>query len=128
MRHKNTGIADGQEEKDNEMGSLLDEALPTGNSPNPAGENAQDIEAPNIFQDQIILFIVATTFLRWIVTLSAEGFSSWTGTHPSLGCTTALAMATGSLPLGRRSNNHGPWHLSAEVVLAMTQHSVKEAK
>ncbi|OUC43788.1 putative zinc knuckle [Trichinella nativa] len=46
-------IADGQEEKDNEMGLLLDEALPTGNSPNPAGENAQDIEAPNIFQDQI---------------------------------------------------------------------------
>ncbi|KRY08552.1 Uncharacterized protein T12_11188 [Trichinella patagoniensis] len=41
-----------QEEKDNEMGSLLDEALPTGNSPNPADENAQDIEAPNIFQDQ----------------------------------------------------------------------------
>ncbi|KRX13729.1 hypothetical protein T07_7666 [Trichinella nelsoni] len=53
MRHKNTGIADGQEEKDNEMGSLLDEALPTGNSPNPADENAQDIEALNIFQDQI---------------------------------------------------------------------------
>ncbi|OUC43786.1 hypothetical protein D917_09520, partial [Trichinella nativa] len=72
--------------------------------------------------------VVATTFPRWIVTLSPEGFSSWTGTHPSLGCTTALAMATGSLPLGRRSNNHGPWHLSAEVVLAMTQHSVKEAK
>ncbi|KRZ96975.1 Uncharacterized protein T08_6290 [Trichinella sp. T8] len=123
MRHKNTGFADGQEEKDNEMGSLLDEAMPTGNSPNPAGENAQDIEAPNIFQDQIILFslVLPCVFLGIFP-------NSWTGTHPSLGCTTALAMATGILPLGRRSNNHGPWHLSAEVVLAMTQHSVKEAK
>ncbi|KRZ10689.1 Uncharacterized protein T11_7653 [Trichinella zimbabwensis] len=52
MRHKNTRIADGQEEKENEVGSLLDEALPAGNIPNPADENVQDIEAPNIFQDQ----------------------------------------------------------------------------
>ncbi|KRX13994.1 Uncharacterized protein T07_4146 [Trichinella nelsoni] len=52
MRHRNTGIADGQKEKDNEVGSLLDETFPAGNSPNPADENAQDIEAPNIFQHQ----------------------------------------------------------------------------
>ncbi|KRX20872.1 hypothetical protein T07_12461 [Trichinella nelsoni] len=55
MRHKNTGIADGQEEKDNEMGSLLDETLPAGNSPEEnaaADENVQDTETPNIFQDQ----------------------------------------------------------------------------
>ncbi|KRY74861.1 hypothetical protein T4B_7202 [Trichinella pseudospiralis] len=44
--------------------------------------------------------IVATTFPQWIVTLSPDGFSSWTGTHPSLGYTTALATATGSLPSG----------------------------
>ncbi|OUC48352.1 putative reverse transcriptase [Trichinella nativa] len=55
MRHKNTGIADGQEEKDNEMGSLLDEALPAGNSPErnaAADENVQDTETLNIFQNQ----------------------------------------------------------------------------
>ncbi|KRX42163.1 hypothetical protein T05_13587 [Trichinella murrelli] len=55
MRHKNTGIADGQEEKNNEMGSLLDEALPAGNSPErnaAADENVQDTETLNIFQDQ----------------------------------------------------------------------------
>ncbi|KRX68117.1 hypothetical protein T06_1613 [Trichinella sp. T6] len=72
--------------------------------------------------------IFATTFPRWIVTLSPDGFSSWTGMHPSLGCITVLATATGSLPSDRCSNNHGPWQLSAEVVLAMTQHSVKGAK
>ncbi|KRY08592.1 hypothetical protein T12_6117 [Trichinella patagoniensis] len=55
MRHKNTGIADGQEEQDNDVGSLLDEALPAGNSPErnaAADENVQDTETPNIFQDQ----------------------------------------------------------------------------
>ncbi|XP_003370819.1 putative integrase core domain protein [Trichinella spiralis] len=55
MRHKNTGIADGLEEKDNEMGSLLEEALPAGNSPErntAADENVQDTETPKIFQDQ----------------------------------------------------------------------------
>ncbi|XP_003369036.1 conserved hypothetical protein [Trichinella spiralis] len=55
MRHKNTGIADVQEEKDNEVGSLLDEALSAGNSPErnaAADENVQDTETPNIFQDQ----------------------------------------------------------------------------
>ncbi|KRY07570.1 hypothetical protein T12_10041 [Trichinella patagoniensis] len=55
MRHKNTGIADGEEEKDNEMGSLLDEALPGKNSSErnaAADENVQDTETPNIFQDQ----------------------------------------------------------------------------
>ncbi|KRY26142.1 Uncharacterized protein T01_4257, partial [Trichinella spiralis] len=55
MRHRNTGIADGLEEKDNEMGSLLDEALPAGNSPErnaAADENVQDTETTNVFQDQ----------------------------------------------------------------------------
>ncbi|KRX51535.1 Uncharacterized protein T09_14668, partial [Trichinella sp. T9] len=55
MRHRNTGIADGVEEKDNEMGSLLDEALPAGKSPErnaAADENVQDTETPNIFQQQ----------------------------------------------------------------------------
>ncbi|XP_003370336.1 conserved hypothetical protein [Trichinella spiralis] len=55
MRHRNTGIADGLEEKDNEMGSLLDEALPAGNSPGrnaAADENVQDTETTNVFQDQ----------------------------------------------------------------------------
>ncbi|KRX71353.1 Uncharacterized protein T06_16072 [Trichinella sp. T6] len=55
MRHKNTGIADGQEEQDNDVDSLLDEALPAGNSPErnaAADENVQDTEKPNIFQDQ----------------------------------------------------------------------------
>ncbi|KRY80604.1 hypothetical protein T4D_2646 [Trichinella pseudospiralis] len=55
MRHKNTRITDRQEEKHNEMGSLLDKALPAGNSPErnaAAHENLQDTETPNIFQDQ----------------------------------------------------------------------------
>ncbi|KRX89588.1 hypothetical protein T4E_7672, partial [Trichinella pseudospiralis] len=55
MRHKNTRITDRQEEKHNEVGSLLDKALPAGNSPErnaAAHENLQDTETPNIFQDQ----------------------------------------------------------------------------
>ncbi|KRY74260.1 Transposon Tf2-9 polyprotein [Trichinella pseudospiralis] len=36
----------------NEVGSLPDEALSAGNSPNLADKNAQDLESPNIFQDQ----------------------------------------------------------------------------
>ncbi|KAL1239993.1 XK-related protein [Trichinella pseudospiralis] len=53
--HKNKGIADGQEEKHNEMDSLLDKALPAKNSSerNAAADgNIQDTETPNIFQDQ----------------------------------------------------------------------------
>ncbi|KRX91499.1 hypothetical protein T4E_5658 [Trichinella pseudospiralis] len=57
MRHKTTGIANGQEEKDNEVQHvrwfILDKALAAGISPNPADKNAQDIEALNIFSDQI---------------------------------------------------------------------------
>ncbi|KRX64928.1 hypothetical protein T09_1453 [Trichinella sp. T9] len=56
MRHRNIGIADGLEEKGNEMGSLLEEALPAENSPGrnaAVDENLQDTETLDIFQDQI---------------------------------------------------------------------------
>ncbi|KRZ75580.1 Retrovirus-related Pol polyprotein from transposon 17.6 [Trichinella papuae] len=115
MRHKNTGIADGQEEKDNEVGSLLNEALPAGNSHNSADGNAQDIEASNVFPDQTSI-PQNETVNSSPTTVHAESSSTTAETadreHKSDG---SVTMKQDEVPQNLRRPNHESYRLHGQV-------------